>query len=292
MRRVLIVNPGASAVTPALVERVRAELASAAPVEVRLTERPGHATELAAACADCAAVYVLAGDGGYNEVVNGLPPEVPIGFVPGGATSVLPRALGLPRDPIACARRLAPAERERVISLGRANGRRFTFAAGVGLDAEIVRAIDRRGRRDGVRPGNLAFVAELGRLLAARRFRLEPVLELAGVGRAAFAIATNCDPYTYAGPLPVRATPLARFELGLDVVAPGRLGPAGLAGLAWRSLARPGQGDSEAVRYLHDVDRVELACDRPLPLQLDGEDVGDVTAVSLEAERGALRVLV
>ncbi len=292
MRRVLIVNPKASAVTPELIERVRAELAAAGSVEAVLTERPGHATELAATCADCAAVFVLSGDGGYNEVVNGLPAGVPVGFVPGGATSVLPRALGLPRDPVACARRLARAASERPISLGRANGRRFAFAAGIGLDAAIVRAVDRRGRREGVRPGDLAFVAELVRLLAARRFRLEPELEIAGLGRAAFAVATNCDPYTYAGRLPVRATPLARFELGLDLVAPVRLGPAGLAALAWRLLARPRQADSPAIRYLHDADRVEIACDRPLPLELDGEDVGDVAEVVLEAERGALRVLI
>ncbi|MCL4288972.1 MAG: hypothetical protein KJ051_01730 [Thermoleophilia bacterium] len=292
MRRVLIVNPRASAVTPELIERVRAELAAGGPTQTILTERPGHASELAGACADCSAVYVLAGDGGYNEVLNGLPGGVPVGFVPGGATSVLPRALGLPRDPIACARQLAAAGHERLISLGRANGRRFAFAAGIGLDAAIVRAVDRRGRPDGVRPGDLAFVAELVRLLAARRFLLEPELEIAGLGRAAFAIATNCDPYTYAGRLPVHATPLARFELGLDLVAPVRLGLGGLAALAWRLLVRPRQVDSPAVRYLHDADRVEITCDRPLPLELDGEDVGDVAEVVLEAERGALRVLI
>ena len=80
-----------------------------------------------------------------------------LGFVPGGGTSVLPRALGLPRDPIAAAYALA-AGRERRISLGRANGRRFGFAAGVGLDAELVRRMDARGRDDeGRRPGDLTF---------------------------------------------------------------------------------------------------------------------------------------
>ena len=46
------------------------------------------------------------------------------------------------------------------------------------------------------------------------------------------------------------------------------------------------------VVYLHDVERVELVCDRPLPLQADGEDLGDVTRVTLEAEREAVTVLV
>jgi diacylglycerol kinase family enzyme len=41
----------------------------------------------------------------------------------------------------------------------------------------------------------------------------------------------------------------------------------------------------------HDVDRVTARCDRPLPLQADGEDLGDVTEAVFEAERDALSVL-
>ena len=44
--------------------------------------------------------------------------------------------------------------------------------------------------------------------------------------------------------------------------------------------------------YAHDIDRAEIACDGPLPLQADGEDLGDVTEVLLESERDAVTVLV
>jgi hypothetical protein len=44
--------------------------------------------------------------------------------------------------------------------------------------------------------------------------------------------------------------------------------------------------------YVHDTDRLAVRCDRPLPLQVDGEDLGDVAEVVLEAERDALTVLV
>jgi diacylglycerol kinase family enzyme len=44
--------------------------------------------------------------------------------------------------------------------------------------------------------------------------------------------------------------------------------------------------------YAHDADRIEVVCDRPMPLQVDGEDLGDVTEVVFEAERGAVPVLV
>lgn len=300
MRRVLIVNPSASRVTKVRVAAVTAALETGGRVDTVFTERPGHATELVRdACRDAAAIFVLAGDGGFNEAVNGMSGPVPIGFLPGGATNVLPRALGLPRDPVAAARRLAPGERTRRISLGRVHyqggpesGRLFTFSAGLGLDAELVRAVDRRGRCSGRRPGDLAFVWELGRIVAARRGRFEPVLDVEGHGRCAFVVVAKCDPYTYAGPLGVRAAPLARFELGLDVVGVERLDPLDIPKLAWSVLAHPTHALTPGVVYVHDADRVAVRCDRPLPLQVDGEDLGDVPELRLEAERDALTVLV
>jgi len=174
----LIVNPWASRVTPEVVAAVERELESTGSLETMLTQGVGHATELAAdASLRSDRIYVLSGDGGFNEVVNGVGDDVAVGFIPGGGTSVLPRALGLPRDPVEAARALAPSDAERVLSLGRVVGyadgapaleRRFTFAAGLGVDAALVRAVDARGRRGGRRPGDLAFVAEAVRLLAAR----------------------------------------------------------------------------------------------------------------------------
>ena len=118
------------------------------------------------------------------------------------------------------------AGRTRRISLGRVNGRRFAFAAGIGIDAEAVRRLEARGRaEDGARAGNLTFAWELARLLAERRGRFEPALEILGRGRAAFALVANGDPYTYAGPVPIRIAPEARFELGIDLVAPRAVSP-------------------------------------------------------------------
>ena len=46
-------------------------------------------------------IFAFGGDGVFNEVLNGADGTRPLGFVPGGGTNVLPRALGLPRDPVA-----------------------------------------------------------------------------------------------------------------------------------------------------------------------------------------------
>ena len=284
VRATLIVNPFASRVTPELAERVAAALGAVVTI---FTERAGHAPELARE-AETEAVVVFSGDGGFNEALNGARPETVLGFVPGGGTSVLPRALGLPRDPLAAAAELRAGATRR-ISLGRANGRRFGFAAGVGLDAELVRRMDARGRReDGKRPGDLVFAWTAVRALAERRVRFDPALEVAGHGRAAFALVANADPYTYLGRLPLRLPRGASLDAGLDLLAPRRLRARSLPGAV--AYVATGRTRLPLLR-IHDADRIELRCDSPLPLQLDGEDVGDVGEVVFEAERAAVTVL-
>jgi len=289
---ILIVNPRASRVTPELTLAVERELAVAGPVETMLTERPGHAAELAEdACDRCERLYVYSGDGGYNEAVNGIDGEVAVGFLPGGSTSVLPRALGLPRDPVECARLLARGGTRR-ISLGRVNGRRFTFSAGLGLDAELVRRVDRLGRPKGRRASDIDFALVLLGLFGRRLGRFRPSMTVGRRERVAFALVANCDPYSYAGRMPLRIAPEARFELGLDLVAPRRLEPWLLPHvLRWVTRGR-GQTSSPHVLYLHDADEVRVECDVPTPLQIDGEDLGDVAEAHFEAERDALTVLV
>jgi diacylglycerol kinase family enzyme len=292
MRALLIANPWASAVDEERLAAVQAAL----PVgtELRLTSSRGEATDLAREFAGrVEALYVFGGDGTFNEVLNGIDAATPVGFIAGGGTSVLPRALGLPRDPVACARRVAGAARRRRIGVGRVNGRRFGFACGVGLDAEIVRAVDGLGRRsDGRRPGNLTFAWIGVRTLRRHRFALQPALEVVGQGRAAFVLVSNGPAYTYAGRVALRPAPHASFEGGLDLIAPVRLRLRDLPRFAWYALGRGGRTQPRGVLYAHDADRIEVVCDRPLPLEVDGEDLGDVGDAVIEAERAAVTVLV
>jgi diacylglycerol kinase family enzyme len=298
VRRIaLIVNPFASGVTEPGLERIEEELRAAGEVTTLRTERPRHAIELArGACADgYDAIVGFSGDGGYNELLNGLENGTPVGFVPGGGTSVLARTLGLPRRPVAAARHVAEAlgsGRTRRISLGRVNGTRFAFQAGIGFDAAVVRKVDELGRAaDGKRPGDIAFLRAIGSLISENNGRFPPVLDIKGLGRAAFAIVANTDPQTYAGPLGLHFAPDARFELGLDVAAPVDVRAREVPRLFAASFLGRGFNRSASL-YGHDLDRVEIVCDRPLPLQADGEDLGDVTEALFEAERDAIAVLV
>jgi diacylglycerol kinase family enzyme len=293
---VLIVNPYSSGVTRPRLEAVESALRAAGQVLRRQTEAPGHATELAAAAAESAdAIVVFSGDGTYNEAVNGGAGRVPFGFVPGGGASVFPRALGVPRDPGAAAAAIAAALRDgrsRSITIGRVNGRRFLFSAGLGIDGEAVRKVDKRGRtEDGRRPGNLAYAVTIAWTVLEHHLRLEPQLEIEGYGRAAFLFVANGHPYTYAGPLPFTLLRDSEFEAGLAFVAPREVRPRHVPRLVL-GMFRGTSADDPTVLSGRDLDGFAVRCDHPLPLQADGEDLGDVTAATFAAERDALTVLV
>lgn len=279
MRPTLIVNPFASRVTERRVHEVESRLGA---VETLLTERRGHATELARE-ARGDAVFVFGGDGVVNEVLNGLPAGKPLGIVAGGHTNVFARALGVPRDPGA-------AVRERRITLGRVNGRRFAFAAGIGVDSETVRELETMKRAwDGRRRGDLAYARVVARRLLGG---YEPRVEVEGLGRAALVLVSNDAVFTYAGRIPLRISPGARFEGGLDVWALERAGPAAAARFLARLATGRGLTGMPGALSAHDADSVRVVCDLPLPLQADGEDLGDVSEAVFEAERAALSVLV
>ena len=89
--------------------------------------------------------------------------------------------------------------------------------------------------------------------------------------------------------LPLPIVPEAEFELGLDMVAPVRIRRRSLVRTAW-SLLRGHPRDG--MLYAHDADRFEVVCDEPMPLQVDGEDLGDVRDAVFEPERAAVAVLV
>ena len=148
------------------MQAVEAALSRAARLRTVLTERPGHATELAReACEQADALFVFAGDGGYNEALNGLDGVHSIGFVPGGGSSVLARALGIARE----ARRGRRAARGRTARgpgaahLGGASQRAAVRLLGRGGDRRRARAPDGRARPSRGRASGPATFASPGR---------------------------------------------------------------------------------------------------------------------------------
>ena len=122
-----------------------------------------------------------------------------------------------------------------------------------------------------------------------RHGRFEPVLEVVGHGRAAFVLVSNVKPYSFLRALAIQVSPDAVFEAGLDFLAPRSITPRTLPPLLFAlATGRPARNAYRG----HDLDRIEVRCDLPLPLHADGEDLGDVTEAVFESERESVRVLV
>lgn len=304
MGRVLLIwNPVSTEVTAETVGSVLVRLAERVEVVAMHTRGPGDAVRLGELAVEqrFEAVFVLGGDGTANEVVNGVGDRLPIGVLPAGGTSVLPRVLGLPGKLEEAADRLCAALEEgsvRSIALGTVNERRFTFAAGIGIDAEIVKRIDERGRggesaEEATRPGDLWFVREAVAVLLegeyaspSMRVELPDGREL----RAATVFVANCSPWSFAGPVPLDIAPEASFEGGFDLVLVESVEPRSATSRI-ASLLRKDK-EQEGVHRLHDLDRATVRCDRPMPVQVDGELLGEFDLIELGVVREAARLLV
>ncbi len=143
-RMLVIVNPYATTVSDRLRNLVVYALQARYDVEAVDTERRNHATQI---CREAAGegydlVVAFGGDGTVNEAANGLIGSgTPLSCLPGGATNVFHRTLGIPGDVVdATEHLLAMADdfRPREVDLGLVNGRAFVFSSGVGLDGRVV----------------------------------------------------------------------------------------------------------------------------------------------------------
>jgi len=307
MRALLVWNPSATTTGPRARDVLTRALRSQVDLDVEPTRRRGHAAELArrAAKDGAALVVALGGDGTVNEVVNGLLAGGPgertpaLGVVPGGSTNVFARALGVPRDPVDAAGLLLEAlreQRERSVGLGRVDERWFTFCAGFGLDAEVVRRVERARHRGRTSTPGLYLRAAVGQYFGGTD-RSTPLVTLRAAGEPPVehlytVVVQNTSPWTYLGSRPVDACPEASFDTGLDLLAMRALHLPSTLHTAWQLLSpKPHPGGRKAFRR-HDLDAFTLTARRPLAVQVDGEYLGERDELVFHAERNALRVAV
>jgi diacylglycerol kinase family enzyme len=302
MRLLVIVNVNAQSVTPWTVDVIERALASEFKVELVRTKRKEHAMHLArgAAHEGFDAVASFGGDGTVNEVANGLAgSEVPMAIIPGGGTNVLARSLGIPRDPVEATWYLIAnrANEPRRISLGRMNGRYFTFGCGVGLDGAVVRDVERRqvlkkglGHSYYIWSALRIFFAGVDRRRPVLRLRWGPDLEHEREGLY-FAITQKTRPFTYLGNREMHVCPGASFDRGLDCFAVDSMRTDVILRIIAQTFGSRRHVRNPHALYLHDQPKVALAADLPLPVQMDGEYVGDSTDIVLESVPNALSLL-
>jgi diacylglycerol kinase family enzyme len=302
VRGLLIVNRNATSMTATVTDLAVRTLAGVLDLDVERTQYRDHARELAAATtADL--VIVHGGDGSINEVVNGVMTLTGgrplIGVIPGGGANVLARALGVPLDAAAAIRQIreaVEAGRHRTIGLGLADDRYFTFCAGLGWDAEVVREVDRlraQGRRESVP----LFLRTMVHQYYAATDRRQPALTVERdgeppVGALFMTIVTNRSPWTYLGNRPLLPVPNPDFNSGLDLLALQRLRLTTVLNAVGQMLyvrSRPPRG-RDLVSVLGS-ESLTLRSARPIALQADGEYLGETEAVKFQFVPHALRIV-
>jgi diacylglycerol kinase family enzyme len=305
----IIVNPYATTVSDRLKNLVVYALQGRYEVEAVATEARSHATEIGreASGGGYEVVVAFGGDGTLNEVANGVAgTDIPVTVLPGGSTNVVCRTLGIPNDVVdATEHLLALADdfRPRKIDLGVANGRRFVFACGAGLDATAAQRVDAHPRLK-ARAGRwfYTYSAVSG---FYRRYLHDPVrLRLEADGRAVegvTAIAQNSDPYTYFGRQPVRICDGVTLETGtLSLAMLRRAAQRDVPTVMLRALTdRMAITDHRQIEHFEAIteariDSVSVGADgelREFPVELDGDYVGEQAELELGIEPRALTIV-
>jgi diacylglycerol kinase family enzyme len=302
VRLLLIANVNAQTVTPRMAEVITRALASDFEVELAQTKRAEHAVHLArgAVHEGLDMVVSFGGDGTVNETANGLAgSQIPMGIIPGGGTNVLARSLGIPKDPIDATAHFLTAHRSkpRRVPLGRADGRYFTFATGLGFDGAIARQVERRqmlkktvGQGYYLWSGLRIFFAGVDRRHPPIRLRWGPNLEH-GRDRLFLAICQKTRPFTFLGNREMNICPQAELDLGVDCFAIERFTAPYVLRVVAQTFGSRQHIRSRHALYLHDQQRIEITSAIPLPMQMDGEYLGDRERILVESVPDSLSIV-
>jgi diacylglycerol kinase family enzyme len=286
-RMLIIVNPYATTVSDRLKNLVVYALRGRYEVDAIDTDARGHATELSreAAREGYDVVVAFGGDGTVNEAANGLAgSDTPLCCLPGGRANVYCRMLGIPSDVVDATEHLllmADDWRPRRVDLGLVNDRVFTFSAGAGLDASVVERVDAHPRLK-ARYGEW-YYTWTGVQTFTRRYLLHPPrleaqlddITIDGVT----VIVQNATPYTFFGDRPVEMAEGATLESGdLAGVVLDRARPIDIPTIITRALSRNFRVSRH--RHVHSFSGarrllVRSRDERPLPLQVDGDYIGE-----------------
>ena len=317
MRGLLIVNPQATTTTGNSADLVVRSLAGLVDLDVEHTRYRGHARELAAA-ARGELVIVLGGDGAINEAVNGIMTRSPgpaseqapgpaseqeeaplLAVIPGGGGNVFAQALGLPANPAAAIAKLTGVIKEgrhRTIGLGLAGDRYFTFSAGLGMDAEVVREVERQ-RASGHRESPALFLRTMVRQYRSGTDRRTPALTLERDGQPStphlfMTAITNRSPWTYLHGRAVLPVPNPDFNSGLDVFALRKVRATTIVSAVGQMLlVRRRSPRGRHTRTVTGLESLTIRSARPIAFQVDGDYLGETEAVKFQFVPNALRVV-
>jgi diacylglycerol kinase family enzyme len=267
------------------------------------TDARGHATELSreAAREGYDVVVAFGGDGTVNEAANGLAgSDTPLCCLPGGRANVYCRMLGIPSDVVDATEHLllmADDWRPRRVDIGVVNERVFTFSAGAGLDASVVERVDAHPRLK-ARYGEW-YYTWTGVQTFTRRYlvhppRLEAQLDDTTIDGVT-VIVQNATPYTFFGARPVEMAEGAALNSGdLAGIVLDRARPLDIPTIITRALSRHFRVSRHRhvhpFRGVHEL-HVRSRDERPLPIQVDGDYIGEADEAAFGVRPNGIAVV-
>lgn len=309
MRRVrilLVVNSFASSVTARNTVVIQRALSRSHEIEVVETNRRGHATRFASDAARRGVDVAIGfgGDGTLNEVATGIAgSRTALGVLPGGSTNVFARTLGMPNDPVAAVNSLVAgldAHDLRPIGLGRVNGRYFCFHAGIGFDAAVVRAVERRASIKRWLGHPLFMYAGLSTWINGYD-RTQPHFALHACETehrpslhcedGFFSMVLNTNPYTYLGNRPLDLSASATLENRLVVITFRTLRARAIITSLMTALQGGGVQPSRDLIEWTDVSELVVTSQTPFPYQLDGDYLGETNRLEFSHVPNAVQLV-
>lgn len=249
--------------------------------DVWVSQRPGHATDLAkrAALEGYTWVAVCGGDGSVHEVVNGLfsarAPHSNISdapaliVIPAGTGNDFARSLGMPINALQVVSGLSDPVAD-VIDIGQVGKYYFANIGGAGFDAEVAADVNRKGIKTG---GALPYVLSvLKKMIVYENQDIQIVLDGKVIERRSLLVAVGIMPY-YAGGMHI--LPGADPQDGLlDVCVCGDLGKLQILSLLPRIFSGGHVGHPLVEFYRAKTVRIQGPS--RLHVQADGEIVGNL----------------
>lgn len=291
-RAFVVMNPMAGHSTSAVMHQTLEATFGSSDWQYHVYETTGNddiEAEVRAALADgCDLVVAAGGDGTVSEVAHALVgSDVPLGILPVGTANVLSLELGLPQDVVQAAALFTGDHTLRALDAMQVNGHSYVLQIGVGLDALMIKDTARGAKRVF---GRLAYMTTLAmRMVGYQSRRCTLLIDGQRMRPRAWQLLV-ANAGTLGFP-PFRWGPdIDPSDGELDLCIFNVRLPLDRLRIAWQLLTGRHQ-TSHSISYVRVRKRVIITTDDPMPVQADGEIIGN-TPIQIDIVPQAIKVIV
>jgi YegS/Rv2252/BmrU family lipid kinase len=243
---------------------------------IEYTEYHGHATEIAKKYAKTEdfRIYSLGGDGTLSEVLNGIVGSgSSLAVIPAGSGNDFFRSISDNNTTDILRRTINGSE--KVIDIGKVNEKYFLNISSVGFDAEIGHNADALKQKPLI-PSNAVYILSIfTTILKNRTYDLKISIDGKSFSEKLLLAAISNARYYGGGVLP---SPEAKIDDGLfDICTVKSLSKLKILRL-FPKYIKGAHGILEEVSF-YKCKKLEISCNEPIPLNIDGEISAAFSAV-------------